>query len=316
MAVELTLTPVCRLCGQGSLRSRLLFRAPASYLSGEFGLSSCDRCGAWQVNPYPGPKLCQSYFSRPDLWAERLDPDHKPISPLQRAEDREKEYRLYAQALTPLLPERGLALDVGAGTGLMLSLLPDSLPKLAVEPNLVAAEVARQRGLEVMREWAENLHFPVSSARALILNQTLDHLARPDLFLAKALNWLAPGGLLLISGLINPHSLAARVYGPGHRLWSPFHQIYPPLSAMSKVLAAYGLEIVRVWRPYFQTPFGSPLTLAKDSLRLLGALFYRPKGAVSPPWPGNSISLLARKNLLLKTLSAPSPQTAPLESLN
>jgi SAM-dependent methyltransferase len=316
MAVELTLSPICRLCGQGPLKPRLTFQDQNEFLSGDFHLVACDHCGAWQVNPYPGQKLAHSFFSRRDMWEDRLDPEREIISPIQRAEARAKEYQIYAQALIPLLPERGLVVDVGAGTGLALALLPKTFPKLAVEPNLVAAELARRQGLEVMREWAENLHFPNHSIRALILNQSLDHLARPDLFLVKAINWLSPGGLILISGLINPHSLAARIYGPNHRLWSPFHQIYPPLSAMTRLLSSYGLDLIKVWRPYFQTPFGSPLNLLKSGARLLGAIFHRSPGAVSPPWPGNTISLLARKNLLLKTLSAPSTQGAPLESLN
>jgi SAM-dependent methyltransferase len=313
--VELTNTPICRLCGRGPLRARLSFSGAAGSLTGEFRLVSCDNCGTWQVNPHPGPKLAQSYFNRPELWAKTLDPEGRPVSLLERSQGRAQEYRIYAQAMTPFLPERGLLLDIGAGTGLMLSLLPDNRPKLAVEPNPVAAEAARERGLEVSREWAENLTFPKVPIGAIILNQTLDHLPRPDLFLSRALSWLSPGGLTLITGLINPLSLPARVYGPRHRLWSPWHQIYPPLAAVTGLLKAQGLEILEVWRPYFVTPFGGPWNLTRASLKILATLIRRPRpGAVSPPWPGNVYSLLARKNLLLQPLKVPSPQAAPLAS--
>ncbi|MDR0548450.1 MAG: class I SAM-dependent methyltransferase [Deltaproteobacteria bacterium] len=313
MAVELTHTPTCRLCGLGPLRPRLTFRAPAAGLSGDFHLVSCDDCGTFQVNPHPGPKITQSYFVRPELWGESRDPDGRPVNPFQRAETKLKEYQSYVTALVPLLPERGLIVDVGAGAGLTLSLLPTGLPLLAVEPNPKAAEAIRAKGLDVLRDFAENLNFASGHLGALILNQTLDHLPRPDLFLGRALNWLTPGGLILISGLINPFSWPAKVYGPKHRLWSPFHQIYPPLPAVRRILRAYGFEIIRVWRPYFETPFGGALNLAKASLKLIGAAFKKPKFAVSPPWPGNVYTVLARKTLLLTPLPvAATPKTATL----
>jgi SAM-dependent methyltransferase len=312
--VELIHTPHCRLCGQGPLLPRLVFRAP-SQLTGEFYLVACQHCGTWQVNPHPGPKLTQSFFSMTELWTEGLDPDQKPVSPVQRSEQRRREYSRYAQAMIPHLPEGGLILDIGAGTGLMLSLLPEGRRKLAVEPNPAAAALARERGLEVTRQWAESLTFPSQPVSCLILNQALDHLPRPDLFLSRALGWLSPGGLVLLSGLINPRSLPARVYGTGHRLWHPFHQIYPPLAAVSGVLEKYGLEILHSWRPYFGTPGLGPGRLLKDSFRLLGAALLRPKGAVSPPWPGSTYSVLAKKKLLFQPLSARTVERAPLESM-
>jgi SAM-dependent methyltransferase len=296
------------------LEPRLVFRAPTYSLSGDFYLVACSKCGTWQINPHPGQKLCQAYFSRPELWAEGLDPDNNPVSPVKRAEERLKEYIIYARAVNHFLPKGGLVMDIGAGTGLMLSLIPDSFSRLAIEPNQEAAEVARSRGLEVVREWAENLNFSHKPLSGLIFNQALDHLPRPDIILNRTLNRLTPGGLILITGLINPLSLPARLYGQGHRLWNPFHQIYPPLSAVQSVLAAYGLETVGVWRPYFNTPYGNTVKLIADFFKLMGALFIRPKGAVSPPWPGSTYSLLARKKVLFKPLSARSPQAAPIGS--
>ncbi|MDR1871275.1 MAG: class I SAM-dependent methyltransferase [Deltaproteobacteria bacterium] len=320
MAVDLIKTPGCRLCGQGPLAPRYAFRARNVSLTGDFNLVSCAHCGTWQVNPHPGPKLCQTFFSRLDLWETSIDPEGRALAPIERADQKKPEWRLYAKALIPLLLEGRLIVDIGAGAGRMLKEIPDSFPKLAVEPNLAASQILTAQGLKVVNAWAEDLNFARDPLGAIILNQTLDHLPRPDIFLTRALNWLAPGGLILITGLINPRSLAARVYGPQHRLWSPFHQIYPPLGAIRRILESFGFEVVKVWRPYLATPFGGPFSLFKDGLKLALGLIHRPQKGLSPPFFGSVYGLLARKSLLLKplpneaTAAANAPEAAPIAS--
>jgi SAM-dependent methyltransferase len=209
------------------------------------------------------------------------------------------------------LPESGAVLDVGAGTGLMLSLLDVPNRKIAVEPNPLAAQLAADRGLDVIREWAEDLAPPDKPLAALILNQTLDHLPRPDIFLFKALTWLAPGGLLLLGDLINPRSLAARLFGPDYRLLHPYHQVYPTPGAVRRVLLPLGFEILRLWRPYLGTPYGSwPLLLRATGSLALKALRLHP-GGPSPAYPGNVMTFLARKAVVYRHLEVPREASLP-----
>jgi SAM-dependent methyltransferase len=276
-----------------------------SPLKETFVMEWCASCGAFQVNPHPGEELSRVFFSRPDLYLSSLDPEGREVDPVDRAEQRHQEYQGYARTALSLMPENGAVLDLGAGTGLMLSLFPERYRRIAVEPNPEAASKARARGLEVSELWAEDLDKPPERLALAVFNQSLDHFVRPDIILGRILNWIPPGGLVLITGLVNPLSVAARITGPMFRLWHPFHQVYPPRDAVTARLASFGFETVAVWRPYFRTPYGSIPALLKGAFTLSKAFVLRSRqGTPSPPWPGNTLSYLARKALVFKPLSA------------
>ncbi|MDR2405271.1 MAG: class I SAM-dependent methyltransferase [Deltaproteobacteria bacterium] len=308
MEVQLAYSPICRFCGKGPLHVQFTFEVPEKLtknLKGDaFIMTACSSCGSFQVNPHPPEALAREFFTLPDLYVDNIDPDGKKVDTLKRAEDRREEYEGYAKAIIPFLPKTGgTILDIGAGTGLMLSLLPDKYKRIAVEPNVFLSQKAKDRGLTVVNEWAENLKQPDTPLVLIIFNQSLDHFVRPDIILGRTLNWLEPGGMVLISGLINPLSLAARITGPGFRLWHPYHQVYPTREAVVNKLASFGFETLGIFRPYFDTPFGSLPQLFKGAYTLAKAWFLKSKRAVpSPPWPGNVQTFLARKQLLFSRL--------------
>jgi len=292
----------CRWCGLEEPPREVLALDEAG-ADRPFSLARCQACGAWQVQPPVPAAEARSYFLAPRVPAP--DPDGRLVDPRARQEARRGEYQKYARALAAGLGRGDRVMDVGAGGGLMLSLLPGHLKKVAVEPHPEAAGEAAALGLDVRQTWAEDLEVPPDHLDALVLNQTLDHLPDPGRFLARAAVWVRPGGFLLLSGLIDPESPMARLYGPRHRLWHPLHQVYPPRGAAIRVLGTWGFEIVRWWRPYFGTAHGGPGRLLKCLPEVLAEVMGRPGRGPSPAWPGNVYSLLARKNI----------QTLPLKKL-
>lgn len=296
----------CRLCAEdGALVPQLTLDGRRA-LGQPFTLSRCQECGAWQVDPPLPLDFIHDYFQAPERWQTSHDPEGRPVDPAERALARRGEYLKYAAALVEYAGQDGRVLDVGSGAGLMLSLLPDTLQKIAVEPQPGAAEAARkQYGLMVTCDWAENVKFPHESLAAVIMNQTFDHLYDPADFLARASAWLKPGGLFLMSGLINPEALMPRLYGPNFRLWHPLYQIYPPPAALVRVLGSYGLQPIHWWQPYFGTPYGSLKQLVRDIPQVIGRALGWGRDKIAPPWPGSTYSLLARKSLLLQPLKMP-----------
>jgi 2-polyprenyl-3-methyl-5-hydroxy-6-metoxy-1,4-benzoquinol methylase len=156
-------------------------------------------------------------------------------------------------------------LDVGASTGAFVAAAREAGHD-AEGIELSAAAVARATayGIPVRRAAVES--FVPSRAYTLVTAfDLIEHLPAPFDFLARAADWLAPGGRLALT-LPNAASMAARTLG---RHWfyyaAPDHVHYFTPASVRRCLARAGFEILAL-RPVTKP---LPLDYATEQLRTL-----------------------------------------------
>jgi ubiquinone/menaquinone biosynthesis C-methylase UbiE len=128
-------------------------------------------------------------------------------------------YESEIMALKRFLPPSGNGLEIGVGTGRFA--VPLGL-QVGIDPAKAMADLARRRGIMVVRAVAEALPFGDASFRLAVLVTTLCFLQTPFLALSEVARILKPGGRLII-GMIDKDSPLGRRY-EAHQMESAFYR--------------------------------------------------------------------------------------------
>jgi len=147
----------------------------------------------------------------------------------------------------------GRILDIGAATGILLSVFKDNGWEVwGVEPS-GNSQVIIKRGFKVVKSEFERALLPKSYFDVVVLNHTLEHLKDPLKVLRKVKDILKGGGVVYVD-VPNFGSLSSRLY---RRKW-PYllpeehvHHFTP--SSLGKIFKKAGLKTVwlRTWSGYF-----------------------------------------------------------------
>ena len=181
----------------------------------------------------------------------------------------------------------GMVADVGCGVGTLLGAIargrPDD-PAIGVEPDPEARAVAEEySGCLVYPGLAS---VPWNSCAGVLCYHVIEHVDEPEAFVQDLHRILEPGGLLVIS-TPDFDSPVARVWGDNYRmLHDPTHISLFSTAGLVGLLEATGFMVDDVWHPWpyrFRT--------RDHVLRLLDD----PTNTVSPPAPGNHVSVMARR---------------------
>jgi len=117
-------------------------------------------------------------------------------------------YESELRAVASLLPRDGVGIEIGVGTGRFAAPLG---VRLGVEPSEPMAEIARQRGIEVVRGVAESLPFADARFDFALMVVTLCFVDDAPLSIREAYRVLKDGGLLIV-GFIDRESPLGRRY--------------------------------------------------------------------------------------------------------
>ena len=124
----------------------------------------------------------------------------------------------YRQRLMELVPEGAAVLEIGVGTGgLLTELAARAGQVIGVDHSPAMLEEARRRlaaagagGIELRLGEMSHLPLPDASVACVVANMVLHHAAEPPAVLAEIRRVLAPGGVLLLADLARHEREAAR----------------------------------------------------------------------------------------------------------
>jgi len=205
----------CPVCGskdiieykQSTFDYRNLTREKIKITDNAYGeiwdLSRCGLCSFVFADPFPRPEFIQS------LYSQIQDPLYD-----EEAEGRGKNFVRILNYLAKLHPARGKLFDIGAATGILLSLARKrGWETDGIEASSWAVETAREKYDIILQEgYFETAQTLTDHYTAVTMVDFIEHIPEPRMAIEKAYQLLAPGGTLcLVTPNIN--SLAARLTG-------------------------------------------------------------------------------------------------------
>jgi len=170
----------------------------------------CPDCGLIYVNPQMTETTLSEHFaSSPawEVWASTVLPSSE-----QQTFDREK-YRSALENIQKLHPSGKKLLDIGASSGLFLSLAQESGYEISgIEPSEAACDVAKQLfGISLSNSNFADYSCEENCFDIVTFWASLEYHKHPKAALVKASTLLCPKGLLLIFVSGNAHSFAMRM---------------------------------------------------------------------------------------------------------
>jgi len=235
---------VCLVCGaveQPRIRSNV-----RDYVTGErFQLLQCRRCGFAMTDSVP--ISLDRYYP----------PRYRRFNPLAVFVLR----RLYLRRVDgwlPRLPRRGVALELGAGTGWMLRALRQrGWTAIGSERTVPAATTARDAARVPMFVGDLDAIRDAPLLDLVIMFHVLEHLADPIAALRDVARRLRPGGTLIL-GIPNIASWQSRFAGPSWmHLDVPRHLSHFSPDSIERALVDSGLHVARLdFRSFEHDPFG------------------------------------------------------------
>lgn len=245
LAADVRRSGICPACGatgirpwrKGTFDPARLDASSVKITDSGYGLvwdlGRCPACGHVFADPSPAPELVDR------LYGELEDPLYDA-----EAAGRGRNFVRVLRFLEKSRPEKGLLLDVGAATGILMDLARGrGWTVEGVEPSAWAVRTARERyGLEIREGVLESAALPAAAYDVVTMVDVIEHTARPADAVARAAAVLKPGGVLCV---VTPdvRSLAARIAGRRWWHYRPAHLSYFSRRSLDALLARAGFRV-------------------------------------------------------------------------
>lgn len=143
-------------------------------------------------------------------------------------------------------PEPGRVIEVGASTGILLSLFKErGWEAWGIEPSS-SSKLAKKRSLKILKTIFEKANVPNSYFDVVILNHTLEHMDKPLEMLVKVKKILKKDGILFVD-VPNFGGLSSRVSKQYWKLLLPEeHKYHFTQKSLSYIFKKAGLEVIHI----------------------------------------------------------------------
>jgi SAM-dependent methyltransferase len=223
----------------------------------------CRRCGLVWTDPRLTPDEVRDFYTRQYRLEYKGAYEPRPRHRYRNA----RTARTRLERLAGVVRPGACVLDVGAGSGEVVYLLRAmGCDASGVEPNEAYARYASETlGLPVTCGFYQDARVEPGSLDAVTMFHTVEHLENPVEVMAKAAEWLKPGGALVVE-VPNVEAVCQQPHQQFHR-GHLYHFNIPTLGA---VFRRTGFEVVGT----YTSPDGG--NIAVTGRRLSGAPVGRP----------------------------------------
>lgn len=206
-----------------------------------FDLYRCKNCGlifVWPIPQSTNDLYSQDYFdgAKHGFGYVNYEEDKSTMS---------ETFNVYLQKIEQFALNKGKLLDIGAATGFFAQLaLARGWDANGIEVSDYAANIARQKGLNVISGTLESANFNPASFDVVTLWDVIEHLTDPPSSIKIIHSILKEGGIVVIN-TPDSSSLTAKILGKRwHLLVPPEHLFYFNRKGLAELLKHNGFEVV------------------------------------------------------------------------
>lgn len=166
-------------------------------------------------------------------------------------ETHEFAYQSELEAVKKFIPEHGLGIDIGCGTGRFST--PFSI-SIGVEPSKAMAKIAESKGITVHSIRAENMPFCKDYFDFVLMITTLCFLDDPQKALKEIHRTLKSGGNLIV-GVIDKNSELGKVYNTvkeENKFYK--HAKFYSVDEVNRLLTENGFKVDKTYQTIFSNP--------------------------------------------------------------